>query len=329
MSQLHSKKIKVHHDHIAQLEKHLNTTFRETHNSFNANCPFCHKRGKSADTKKHFYIYKDSGLVLCYRCGYKTSFTRLLSTYEPNKFGMFSLSSSVPHDSCVDSSNRSNSVPLTLETAYPLVSPNSAAWEYLKKRQLSDEEIRKFEFRDDQLQKRIAIPIKENKQFLGFAYRFYDGSARRHLFDRSFEKSKHMFNYDQAVGASEIIVCEGIFSAISAGRQGVPAVATFGKTCSDTQLFKLVATGAKRLYVAYEWDDLENVFHQAKKFCNFFDVYIVNMPYKVKEGVGIQYLDPNDVPCFNYRDASPFSPDFFVKIKTKLAIEKFKSGIMT
>lgn len=95
-------------------------------------------------------------------------------------------------------------------------------------------------------------------------------------------KSHYVFNLDEAKIHGEVIICEGIFSAISAGPN---AVAIFGKELSDIQAMKIISAGFKTVIIMLDAGEREAAVKAASKLCSRAETYIANLPYG----------DPNEV----------------------------------
>ncbi len=296
-----------------RLERKYGIPLRERDNSFNGHCPFCHLRGKSPDREYHFYIYKNSGFVYCPRCGYKSMYRG----DEDDEFSydeyldrfVFSLYKKSGGESSVSEVKEFNI------DRYKRVERGSFAYDYLMSRRFTDELIRYYDVRDDQKNCRVIFPIKEYGRVISAIGRTYINDPVKYFFPSSFRKSEYIYNIDSVVSSSYVVLAEGVISAIFADKNRC-GVATFGKEITYSQIEKLKKTSVKRVYVAYEWDDLDNVFRQCNKLVSFFEVYVCNMPYRVV-GNRIEYLDPNDVE-FNYEDAFLYTSQTEFEVRNRL-----------
>lgn len=99
---------------------------------------------------------------------------------------------------------------------------------------------------------RLGLPIYEDDQLVFYQARSLDGAQPKYLNPKKNEfsgKSDFVFNLDRIDPAKEVLVCEGIFSAIAAGAQ---AVAVLGKTVSMTQYFKILSRGVESVTVLFD-----------------------------------------------------------------------------
>lgn len=105
------------------------------------------------------------------------------------------------------------------------------------------------------------------------------------------EFSKLLYNYDAIVPyeTSTVILCEGAFDVIALNRKlelydnpMVKPVATFGKKCSDVQMYKLQAKGVEQVVIGYDSDARETISKVAAQLEKYFDVLIADIP----DGIG-------------------------------------------
>lgn len=88
-----------------------------------------------------------------------------------------------------------------------------------------------------------------------------------------------------------VIVCEGVFSALSAGRD---AVVTFGKYVADTQLAKMWKAGVTGVILALDGDAWVEVLDTARRCYRMgFDTWVLPMP--------LEY-DPSDMGRAAFRE---------------------------
>jgi len=85
-----------------------------------------------------------------------------------------------------------------------------------------------------------------------------------------------VFNLYNACKTRHIILCEGVFDAIGAGIEGV---ALFGKSCTDTQLYKIIEMKPLRLSILLDPDAQEEANSIARRFIPFVkDVRVCSVP---------------------------------------------------
>lgn len=211
-------------------------------------CPFCIARGKSADTDGHLYVHScghghcptcllknrdGNGLYLCHRCGATGSFAGAdQSRDDPGAVSRFNkvvagfLEGEAPKPTEVN-----------LPSEFVPLDKYSGAWGYLVGRGLTPEDIEFYGLGvgRGKLRNRIIIPTrKEDGEVVFWVARLYTGTSRlKYVNPPGNARSNCLFNLDRAVSYGWVIVTEGVFSAMAAGRN---AVASFGKMVSDTQV---------------------------------------------------------------------------------------------
>ena len=122
-------------------------------------------------------------------------------------------------------------------------------YRYLQSRNFVPEEIAKtydliLPRPDSWLRERIVIPVYEDKKLVYFQARSLTNALPKYLNPRKEcsenGKSNFVFNLDKIASKNfrNIVICEGIFSAMSVGLNGV---AIFGKDMSDVQAAKIMS----------------------------------------------------------------------------------------
>lgn len=106
---------------------------------------------------------------------------------------------------------------------------------------------------DSRISNRIVLPIFESGELVSYQARALGNSKPKYLnpskVEAPFGKSNFVYNLDVAKEFDEVIICEGIFSAISVGRN---AVAVFGKELSDIQAEKIMNSGVKSVTILFD-----------------------------------------------------------------------------
>ncbi len=95
-------------------------------------------------------------------------------------------------------------------------------------------------------------------------------------------KASFVFNLEQACLYDEILICEGIFSAIAAGPN---AVAIFGKELSDAQTRKLFFAKIRKAVVVFDAGEQKSAKRAAAKLSSRMQVRIANLSHG----------DPNEI----------------------------------
>lgn len=244
-------------------------------------CPKC-PSGKSSK----LYVGIETGGFKCWRCGYKGYVQ-------------------IPHyvKSSAQSSQRKD--PMTLDEICTVpVRPGSDSYKYLQSRKLNDEHIVNYQLRVSPLKDwvgGIIIPTLD-ESYRGFTVRIFDRQASsrwmrstdRHYNSPGFTRVNTIYNFQRAKIARVIQLCEGVFSAISAG---LNAIATYGKDVSAQQFERIVSCKAEEYVVAFD-GDLES------RPCRHF---LASMLYDFGKKVSVVELpsdkdhkDPNSVDDYQY-----------------------------
>lgn len=192
--------------------------------------------------------------------------------------------------------SKSNKVQLP-EEFISLVDPDTSlearhALTYLKKRHISDQDIKKYNIgycKNGRYRNRVIIPS-------------YDGNGNVNYFiARSFEKDP-VRKYDapscnktDLIGLEyfinwsvPVILCEGIFDAISIKRNAIPL---FGKTIPQALMLKLVESEIKTVYLALDKDALKEALSYSEQLINLGkEVYLIELEGKDPSDLGFESM---------------------------------------
>lgn len=135
---------------------------------------------------------------------------------------------------------------------------------------------------------RVILPVYEKGNLVYFQARATNPQAKPKYLNPAKEhaalsKSQIVYNLDKAKEYEEIILCEGIFSAVSAGKN---AVGIFGKELSDTQMYKIFKSGVRSVVVMLDEGAEEQAQAAALKLSTRLKVRVA----KLLGG------DPNELP---------------------------------
>jgi len=125
----------------------------------------------------------------------------------------------------------------------------------------------------------VFFPVYENGVLCYWQVRSLIGRVFK---NPEYGRNNYIFNIDHQFRTG--VICEGMFSAISAGYDGE---ALLGKSCSDIQFTKLLSKGYDIYYICLDNDFFEECILLADKFFNYNrDARIIILP---------QGSDPNDI----------------------------------
>jgi DNA primase len=170
------------------------------------------------------------------------------------------------------------------------------AVEYLAGRGVTEEMIETLDIRHwDDGDGRVVFPVTTCGILEGYVGRDYTGESDKKVKNSTGDfKSASVsavWNYDNVVDSDELIICEGIFSAIKCGIDR--SVALLGKTATASQIDLLAELGPKTVYVCLDVDAIEDAEKLAAKLSTrFSDVRIVRLPENTDEAGG--FLDAGD-----------------------------------
>lgn len=149
---------------------------------------------------------------------------------------------------------------------------------------------------------RLILPVFEkNKLVYWQARALYPHQRPKYLNPDKIEqpagKSNFIFNLDAARHCREVVVCEGIFSALSVGEN---AVAVFGKELSTRQAHKLSTAGIKKIILLFDAGEMSAALKAARRLVGRVSVKIASLPYGDPNEVTAQELSTallNAKPC--------------------------------
>lgn len=228
-------------------------------------CPFCEDNGKTPDTKGHLYVNTKNYLYFCQRCGAKGYVGPSEVEYEfdpiPTDEELYGLlEDALGRD---DSSERVFPIPPNL------VDPQSDAGIYLSNRGITPDIVEYYSIRQGQgrYMDRVIVPnvvthdpyedTDVTDMYVGRYIREIPVDSEGHQAFPKYvnpigaNKSHIVFNLHRIPKGDPIVICEGVFSAISAGKR---AVAIYGKSISDRQLQMILANSPSMVYVCLDPD---------------------------------------------------------------------------
>ena len=225
----------------AAIEKFGNNYVKNKPNEFIFNCIKC--------GRPKLYVNTFNGIYHCFRCDFKGRLKGRVSLSDvKERYNLDAL----------NKTNENNDKTLTL---IPLIKVplNEEQRQALKNRGLSDSDIKFYNICGRQEDNRIQIPNFVKGIFTDVICAWqYDKSKvndknPKYLNSEGTPKSKTLFNiYNIEQGVNQIILCEGIFNAITAGRN---AVASYGCSLSERQCELIIDKEPKSILIAYDSDE--------------------------------------------------------------------------
>ncbi len=298
-------------------EDRLGRSHMAREGEYEFNCPFCPLKGRGVDRGHHLGINLEKKKFHCFLCGtggpleylHKLLGIEVVEgipdTLELRR-KLYSLGRAVEEEMVTSG----------LPEDYIPVTPNTIAYYYLTSpkpigRYMPPEDIQFYRIGYGMRERRgrVIVPTYRNDRCVYWVARKYSGDGPPYL-NPSSPKKWHIFNLDRVENVySEVIICEGVFSAWAAGRN---AVATLGKDFTHEQVNLLSAAKFERYYVGYD----DNAREEALELCaglwaRNHMVYLID----IRPGEG----DPDDMGSvlFHARkaEAQMFDPEKALKIR--------------
>lgn len=267
-----------------QILEHFGSDYKgETGDELIYDCPYCERIGKTKDTKGHLYVNTKTLLYFCHRCeakGYLGDVDVKGYTFEdsPSDVEMMNkLGSLIGRVDSVKEYNIGISEPLDSSSMKGTIYEYKAI-EYLNSRGFSQKVIDFYGMRVGNIfskyRDRIIIPNQVHFSDKGdlmtdmFVARYFGSNKLdsngneipKYLNPTGESKKNTVFNLHRIKKGDPIIITEGCFTAISAGRN---AVATYGKQVSNEQIKKILANEPSMIIVALDPDAIDD----AEKLC--------------------------------------------------------------
>lgn len=246
-------------------------------NEVSYDCPFCVVRGHSPDVEEKLWVNYDKemsgveapGVYFCYRCEAKGTLDYLLKWLGAERpaapareqwdqalriLYRIKTPQSAPERAAEASQDYTGEL---IELGCYPVMRGSIMYDYLVDRGVDTSDIEFYRMLEGRgrYHNRVIVPTFDSSRkipfFVARAIRplfFTDDTGRKieapKYFNPKGEGRKwSIFNLQNAIQSDTVIVTEGVFSSIAAGRN---AVATFGKLVTTTQVDLLVASAAGR-----------------------------------------------------------------------------------
>lgn len=168
------------------------------------------------------------------------------------------------------------------------------ALNYLKSRNISDLEIKKYEIgfcTEGRYKNRIILPSYDSNNNLNYymARSFEKDSVKK--YDNPHIKKDTIIGYESFINwSTPIILCEGIFDAIAIKRNVIPL---FGKDISSSLMKKIVTQQVNKIYIALDNDALKDSLYHCEQLLNAGkEVYWVELIDKDPSEIGFnKFLD--------------------------------------
>jgi hypothetical protein len=258
------------------LDKH-GVTYSSSKRAFVTDClsPSCGK-------EQHCYIWKNDGAAICFRCGGKWSWRRVVSIIAnchiqdsySTFFGSGAGDSGVERlevilDDPEEFSLEKGEPEISLGPDFVSVHLSPRGLSYLAKRNACDPEIiYSYDLRYHAMMDAVVFPIKKNSKIYGWqARRIEPKEGELRLISHMFSKSKFLLNWDFAKTSEKVVLVEGPFDCVSVDKRshGFSGVASLGKGVSRDQIKLVVDLPAQDIYLGLDPDAAEEVYEVVKR----------------------------------------------------------------
>lgn len=138
----------------------------------------------------------------------------------------------------------------------------------------------------------------------------YIKSYNAHSSNIEYSKNEVFFNMDKVGPDSNVVICEGVFNAITSTSEGYTGIATFGKNITDTQIRNIIRCNPKSFYIFLDNDAKSLAIRLITKLISFGigldKIHLVNNPYGNKDsndlGKKISRIIIDSSPSITYYD---------------------------
>ncbi len=279
---------------LGLLESVLGHGKKDRHtDNYSFQCPFCKHH------KPKLVVNVQTGMYNCWTCHPQTKgkspvslLKKLEASYDliHEMQGYFSTDNTI----IVEKENQSVSIPkeyISLANSHNTIEYRRAM-AYLKKRNITQEDVIKYNIgycEEGYYRNRIIVPSYNASGLLNyFVARSYDKDPYKKYDAPSCNKTQIIGLENFINWKVPIILCEGIFDAISIKRNAIPI---FGKTIPKALMAKLVHSEVKTIYLALDKDALKEALDHSEKLLNYGkEVYLLDLEGKDPSDIGFSKM---------------------------------------
>lgn len=252
--------------------------FVKSGNEYIVKCPKCFERVGKKDTKGHLYVNPVKDVWNCFRCEWKgrnlSSIGIELKVVEKSPGKMEDLLKLFDKIEAQPMEDKFTPIdfPRGYTTDFSKNLTGKMAYNYLKSRGLSDVQINENRIgyaSSGPYSGFIIFPIFEDSQLVYY--------VTRSIFKKEYKNApvpnkNILFNFKNQ---GTIVLCEGIFDALSFGKNGV---ALLGKAMKDAQLQRIKNNPPKRVYICLDNDAKTTAVSIAARLKPFIEeIYMVSI----------------------------------------------------
>jgi DNA primase len=257
-------------------------------------CPFCHSSKPKLEIN-FTQNKKNNNPWHCWVCDKKgnkisTIFKQAQAT--PEKYQELKSISSSPADLYEEQNTKPNEIKLPKE-AQPILGNTRVlakhAYTFLKKRGLTNVDIQKYNIKYcefGEYSHMVIVPSYDEQGNLNYfvGRSFHSNPYRKYLIPSA---SRDIIFFDLYINWDlPIILCEGVFDAITIKRNAIPLL---GKSISHKLMKKIIISKNNKIYIALDGD----AYKQSLKIANTLldygkEVYVVNLQDKDPNEIGFK-----------------------------------------
>lgn len=282
---------------LGLLEQHLGSGTKKAHHNYAFICPFCKderaRLGKSRKPKLEIQLVTNLQGENPYACWFcNISGKTIKSLFKKLKLDYNEISNTLSPTDSKDERNNSITLPKEFVSLYPTPTDLYArkALGYLTKRGITIPDVIKHNIgycMEGKYHDRIIIPSYDLKGLLNFF------EARDITGNSSLRYLKPGIDRDQVIGFElyinwdlPIILCEGMFDAISIKRNVIPLL---GKTISAALMKKIAMSKTQKIYLALDIDAIKQALISAQELINMGkEVYMLDLKDKDPNKMGFE-----------------------------------------
>jgi hypothetical protein len=247
--------------------------------------PFTHKfkDPNSFDTKKHLYVNMSKGVFCDFKSGQSGTLSYLAfligadleAAPRPRLDPLDELKSKILQLGCAAEFVRPTA---DLPEWFQPVVPGSDVQRYLVDRGVTREDIAYYGIGEGSGDHRSWVVLPSLTRHGKCEYWVSRNVNKKAYRNPQVDRRHHVCFLEKALDYSpgEVVVCEGIFSAIAAGRD---AVAALGKLVTDSQLRTMLQAGVRRVTLALDGDAWKETLDTAERCLKIgLDARVVPLP---------------------------------------------------
>ncbi len=271
---------------IEKIEAHFGTDYILTNkHNLAYNCPYCEENRGKADYDHKFMVDAKTTMYWCFKCHVKgllikssVSNAERIVPFLLDYFNLDEDTNNTTRDSVI------NSDLIELKDVIPFTK-DSLGYEYLKSRQITDDDILYYNIMNginDNLG-RIVIPnVLVSKWTDFYQGRSYIGAMNKYKNPEGVDKTNIVFNlHNQRKKQKRIYIVEGLFSSIRGGKD---CVSIYGSSVSDVQLQLIKNYNFEEIYCCLDGDSAGRIgqthLMNELKRCTKSNIYDIRLPEK-------------------------------------------------